>query len=225
MNLAFRAAFKARLQESEEGGFTLVEVVMSVMLSVILAAAVAAVIVGSLNITTDIQISALNGAQATRILDNFSTTAREAAKVTTATTTELTYTYLDGSQCELHDYQIVTTGSTAKLVHTIHTVNLTSTQTCADVQAELLAGSGTVTTRTEIQNLATNSQFSYYDTTGAQTLVSGNSGFTTAIPLCNIGSVALTLNVAQVTKDTSGNTINSETTQVAFRNNTRGLTC
>ncbi len=225
MNRAFCAAFKAKLQNSDEKGFTLIEVITSVTLSIVLAAAVAAVIVGSLNITTDVQISALNGAQATRILDNFSTTAREAAKVIAATTTELSYTYLNGNQCELHDYKLVAAGSTLELNHTIRSVSFASGQTCADVQTELEAGTGTLTSRTEIQNLATNSQFSYYDTTGTQTLVPGNNNFTSAIPLCNIGSTALTLNVAQVTKDTSGNTINSETTQVAFRNNTRGLTC
>lgn len=220
---------RTRASMNSADGFTMTEVLASVAISIVLSVAVTAIILSTLNLVTDSELAAGTGAKAQKVLMSFTSTAREASKISAASTVNLTFSYRAKSSCELHEYSFegdpVNVGR-LRLRHQVTAVSLPTGAKCSAVDTLLLGGTISPTTdRYEIDDLASTSRFTYFATTGQQVLVPGDAGYnvngTTA--LCLLGSVAMNLDVRNVGRNAS--TTSSEVGYAAFRNNTRGLGC
>jgi type II secretory pathway pseudopilin PulG len=212
-----------------QGGFTIVETVVAAAISLILAAAIITVILSSMNLVGQSQLNAVDSAKSQAILTTFENVTRDADQVKVASGNTLVFNYRAQTRCERHTYQFGPDpkhSGRLQLTHMILALTLPGSLTCAAVDGQLSSGAhNPQTTRVEASNLAADSGFTYYASTGQHILRLGDPGFNPAtnIPTCQIGSVAIALSIPHLAAGTD--TGQSDRTQIAFRNNARGLTC
>lgn len=219
-------------EDASQQGFTLVEVLAAIAIGMVLALAVTGVITSTLNVVADAELAAASGGLAQRALTGFSTTAREATVVFSASPTTLGYSYQSGGKCQLHWYLLTHDPKNVGRLSLIHFFQsrqtATTTAGCGYALDDILASTSYSTlsaNRTELTDLSPTSRFTFYTSSGQVALVPGDTGFTVsaATPLCLLGGVALNLDTRVVTRNKT--TTSSEYAFAAFQNNVRGLGC
>jgi hypothetical protein len=212
-----------------EAGYTVLETIVAASITMMLSLAIVSIVFSSLEVIGKSQINAIEGAKSEAVLTSFANIARDADQLKAASSTTLIFHYRTQNRCERHSYQFVSDPANSgrlRLTHTILALQLPGSLPCSSVDPSLSSGQlSPQTTRTELANLGPQSGFTYYANTGQRAPQLGDEGFNPAsgIPLCRVGSVAIALETVNLAGTMSASQL--DRTQVAFRNNARGLTC
>lgn len=218
-----------RRRTASDAGFTLIEVLVAMSMSLIIGMSVVTIVIASMNILGVSQAVSVADAKTQAVLNSFGTTVREADSIKSVSKDSLVVNYRTENRCERHTWTFTGDPEHAgrmQLSHTILALTLPGTLVCAAVDPSL--SSGTIapqTSRVEITNLGAGSRFTYFDSASKKTSVLGDEGFnaTQALPLCQIASVSILLQTPNIRA--GGSYTNDQITQVAVRNNARGLSC
>lgn len=210
-------------------GFSMIEVLGAIAITMLLASTLTLVVASTTQMLAEVEQQSLQGLKNQQVLSDFTTNSREAINIVSATTTELKYTVRAQNTCELHHYQFLADPSNSGqmlLNRKITAVSIAAGIPCSSVEGPLISGTiAPQTNRVEINNLNSGSKFAFYSKTGQKALVSGDVGYDSAKApvLCQLGSVAMTLDTKVTNRNKTKNSV--EVVRAAFRNNTRGLSC
>lgn len=222
----------SRKRRERERGFTMPEIIVAGLISISLSAAVLGVISASMKLTADSQSNIATEANTQEVLDAFARDLRDATNVISpVAAVSMTFDVQRYSNCERHGYTFgadVDDATRRQLTHTVRTVSLATGQTCSDV-IDPLADTSARTSRVELSNLGTNSEFRYFDQAGTPRLA---ADFTTAVnPDCptattrytDLGSAKMIIN--SVTTGTGQNVNSINEIQAAPRALAMGVSC
>lgn len=238
-DMSWISRFTRGMREARQSdrGFTLPEVVVTILVTAMLAAAVGAVILGAFTLVTQAQLVATNGAQTQTVLNNFKNGVRNATRIVApATATSMSYDFQRDKVCERHTYTLEgPTNGKYQLRHTVKTVNLSSgSNTCTNVVAALSSVAAAYN-QVEVTGLGSQSKFTYYNSLGTEITPPGGGIPETACATpanpgisygyINVSSVRLLLVPATVTMSNATQVPQEDQTQASVRAYALGLQC